>query len=336
MRTAVINEKTLYRDIVRSAFEITWNRRDFWVLGLLASLLMMNGGACEFIIRAIYKISSGNPYSGVAAGTQAVIAALFVNDTATQMSVFFSVVLFVAVFALIALAATAASGALLSTVGRRAFKKKQSVQAAMSAGANKVGPLIVTQLIGRTIIFTTFVLAALGVYSSIDSSFGYVVGVILFIVFSLVALAVSFLMAMTNAGIMIGGELWVNACHDAFKFLKRHWLISIEMIGLVFLAALAMCALVLAALAIIIAPFTLILLALGALHAQFAIAIFTFVFGLLALFVVLVGGSMLAVFEHASWALLYTRLAEPGLVAKIERLWKTVRNFKLHVRAGRN
>ena len=67
MRASTIKEGTLYRDIVRGAFEIAWRRRELLPLGFLASLLMMNGGAFEFIIRAIYKISSGDPYAGGAA-----------------------------------------------------------------------------------------------------------------------------------------------------------------------------------------------------------------------------------------------------------------------------
>jgi hypothetical protein len=333
MRAAVLKEKTLYRDIVRGAWDIAWHRREFWVLGLLASLLAMNGGAFEFVIRAVYKISSGYPYADVAAVAQALTTAFSANDPTTQISVFFSIVAMLAVFALIALAAIAASGALLQVVARRALRKKQSVRLAWLAGANKVGPLIVTQLIGRIVIFTAFILAALGVYSSIDGSFGYVIGVILFVVFSLVALFVSFLMMMTNAGIMIGGERWVNACHDAFKFLKRHWVISVEMIGLVFLAALAAGVLVLAALAILVAPCLLIVLALSALHLPIVVDIVASLFVLIGIIIVLVIGSMLAVFENAAWALLYTRLANRSAVAKLERLWQTVRNLKPHERA---
>ena len=86
------------------------------------------------------------------------------NDPTTQISVFFSAILFLAIFALIALCAVAASGALLGVVARRALKKKQSVRVAFSAGAAHVGPLLLTQLVGRAVIFIAFVLAALGVY----------------------------------------------------------------------------------------------------------------------------------------------------------------------------
>ena len=86
-----------------------------------------------------------------------------------------------------------------------------------------------------------------------------------------------------------------------------------------------------AALAIIIAPFTIVLLALAALHIPAAIAVFTFIFGLIGVLVVVVGGSMLAVFEHAAWALLYTRLADRSAVSKLERLWETTKNTKSHV-----
>jgi hypothetical protein len=104
---------------------------------------------------------------------------------------------------------------------------------------------------------------------------------------------------------------------------------------MVFLAALATGALILAALAVVIAPFTLILLALSALHATAIIAITTFVFGALGLFIVLIGGSMLAVFEHAAWALLYTRLVDRSAISKLERLWKKLKNMGKHARPRR-
>jgi len=335
MRASTIKEGTLYRDIVRGAFEIAWRRRELLPLGFLASLLMMNGGAFEFIIRAIYKISSGDPYAGGAANALAVFNALMAGDAAGRMSVFFSLLVFLAVFALVVLVAASASGALLQTIARRAKTKTRSMGRAFASGAAHVGQLVLTQLVGRTVIFAAFVLAALGVYSSIDGRFGIAVGVILFVIFALVALIISFLMMMTNAGIMIGNERWVNAAHDAFRFLKRHWLVSLEMIGLVFLATIASTALILAALAVVIAPFTLILLALSALHATAIIAVTTFIFGALGLFIVLIGGSMLAVFEHAAWALLYTRLVDRSAISKLERLWEKLKNMRKHARPRR-
>jgi len=331
MAKSQLKENNLYREIVRGAFETAWRRREFWVLGLLASLLLMNGGALEFITRAIYKISSGAPYSGAVVGAQAILNALATSDAATQINLFFSIILFLSVYTLMALSGTAASGALLQTVAKRALKKKQTIGAAFAAGSSKVGPLLVTQVIGRVVIFTAFVLAALGVYSSIDSVFGYLIGIVLFVIFSLVTLTVSFLMMMTNAGIMIANERWMNACHDAFRFLKRHWLISIEMIGMVFLASLAAGALILIAIAVFIAPCILIVLALSALSSPDAITnIIVAVFATAGVAVAVFVGSMLAVFEHAAWALLYTRLADRSAIAKLERLWK---KLKSHVRA---
>jgi hypothetical protein len=333
MAKAQLKEKYLYRDIVRGAFEVAWQRREFWVLGLLASLLMMNGGAFEFITRAIYKISSGQPYSGFTTGAQAVLNALFTNDVATQMNIFFSIVLFLAFYALVAIAAVAASGGLLQAVAKRALKKKQTVGAAFAVGAAKVGPLLLTQVIGRLVIFVAFVMAALGVYASIDGTSGYLIGVVLFVIFSLVALVVSFLMMMTNAGIMIENDRWMNACHNAFIFLKRHWLVSFEMIGIVFLSALAAGAAMLIAIAVIAAPCILMVLALSALNLPIVTDIVVAIFGLIGVAAAIALGSMLAVFEHAAWALLYTRLADRNAIAKLERIWSMVRNIKSHVRA---
>jgi hypothetical protein len=240
-----------------------------------------------------------------------------------------------AVFALVAIVAVAASGGLLAAAARRALKKKMTLRGAFGAGMEKLGPLLLTQIIGRAAIFAAFALAALGVYTRAGSAAATIVAIVLFVIFAAAALLVSFLMVMTNAGIMVGGERWMNAARDAFKFLHRHWLISVEMIGLLFLIALGAAIAIVAAVLVLLVPFTLILLAVSALHAPGGAAVLSFAYELIVLAVVMAGGAALAVFEHAAWSLLYVRLSEKGATPKLERLWQMIKNAKSHVRDRR-
>lgn len=334
MRPTQLKEKTLYRGLVRGAWEITWHKRELWPLGLLAALLMMNGGAFEFITRACLKIASGEPYSGAVYYGQAMMSVITNGDAVSQASLFFTLVLAVALFAAIALLAVAGGGALLKAAAGLAFKKKISARAALAAGMEKLGPLLLTQVVGRLTIFAGFVLAALGAYTIAGSFWGDLVAIGLFVVFSLVALVVSFLMMMTDAGLMIGNERWIEAAHNACRFLRRHWLLSLEMIGFIFLLAVAVAVLTVVGIIILIVPFLLIFLAISSLGALTAAASVAFVYELVVLLGIALIGAMLAVFERAAWGLLYIRLADRGALPKLERLWHLART-KLHARFNR-
>jgi hypothetical protein len=327
-------EKTLYRGIAQAAFEIAFKRREYWILGFLAALLMMNGGAFEFIVRAFHKISSGSPYDGAIALGQTAAFAIARGDFLSRASLFIMILLCLAVFAAIFVLATASGGGLIKAASRISSGKKLTPRAAFAGGMEKIGPLILTQLIGRTIIFVSFVLAALGAFTVVGNLWSDLVAIALFVVFAIAALAISFLMMMTDAGIMINGDRWIHSAHAAIIFLRKHWLISLEMIGLVFLTAVVAALTAVVAALVLLVPFTLALAAMAALRSIAGIMIIVFSYEVIILAIVAVIGAVLAVFERSVWALLYTRLEAYGGTAKIERLWRRLM-MRLHARFSR-
>jgi hypothetical protein len=334
MQTRQLKEKTLYRDIIRASWSITWRHKEYWPLGFLAALLMMNGGAFELIVRGFYKIASGSPYDGLIGLSQTVASAVAAGDSLSRASLFVMVLLCVAIYAAVIVLASAGGGALLKSANRLAFGKKLTPRAALASGMEKVGPLLLTQVVGHAVIFTGFVLAALGAFMVIDNAWGSLLAIALFVIFALAALAVSFLMMMTDAGIMIGGERWIHAAHSALHFLRKHWLISIEMIGFIFIIAVGAAFAALCAAIILLVPFTLLLAAVAALRSLSGIMIVSFVYELVIIAVVIIVGATLAVFERSAWAILYSRLEERGVSAKLERLWQRARS-RLHARFRR-
>jgi hypothetical protein len=334
MQLRQIKEKTLYRGIVCAAWDITWRRREFWPLGFLAALLMMNGGAFEFITRACYKIASGTPYDGIIGMSQTVASAVSSGDSLNRASLFIVVLICLAVYAAIVVLATSAGGGLLKAARELTLRRKLTARAAFSSGMGKIGPLLLTQVVGRLVIFSAFVLAALGAFTTIGNVWGDLAAIALFVIFAIIALTVSFLMMMTDAGIMISGERWVHAAHSAFRFLRRHWLISLEMISFIFLLAVAAALAAVVAAIILLVPFTLLLAALAALHSLGGILFIVFLYEIIILALVILIGAGLAVFERSAWALLYVRLTGNGHSSKIERLWQLARH-KLHARFNR-
>lgn len=332
MRRAQEKERILYRSLIRHAAETAWRRRDLWPLGVFAALLMMNGGAFEFITRAYLKIASGSPYDGAVAYVQSVSGAVESADPMTRASLFIAILLGAAVFSAFAVMATASGGALLKAASRLAEHKKITARDALSAGAKKIGPLLITQVVGRFTIFTSFALAAIGAYISFGNGWNDLAAIGLFVLFAITALIVSFLMIMTDAGIMINDERWIHAAHDACRFLRRHWLISIEMIGLIFAIAVAASLLALAVAVALLIPFTLILVAVSAFHAVSGLVTVAVVYEIAVLVAVFMVGAVLSVFQRAAWGFLYVKLSQRGALSKIERIWRSTR-AKIHGRA---
>jgi len=334
MQPRQLKEKTLYRGIIRAAWDMTRRQREYWPLGFLAALLLMNGGAFEFIARACLKISSGAPFDGVISLSQATMIAIASGDSLSRMSLFIMLMLCLAIYAAIVILATAAGGGLIKAASQAALRKNITARAALSSGMAKIGPLFLTQIIGRLAIFAAFTLAALGAFTEAGDAWGNIFAILLFVAFALTALAVSFLMMMTDAGIMISGKGWIHAVHDACRFLRRHWLISIEMIGFVFLVAVGTALAVAAAALVVLIPFTLMLVAVASLHSFSGIMAVTVIYEIIILAAAVIVGAALAVFERCAWSLLYVRLAERGGISKLERFWLLAQR-KLHARFRR-
>ncbi len=334
MQTRQIKERPLYRELLRAAWDIAKKRRELWPLGLFAAFLMMNGGAFEFVVRAYAKISSGSPYDGVVSYALSIADAARAADPATLAGLFLALILGAAVFAAFAVMATVSGGGLLAAAAGIAAKKRMSARQAFSAGAAKTGPLLMTQLAGRFVIFIAFILAATGSYLSAGSIWNEIAAVFLFVLFAATALVVSFLMIMTDAGIMIGKERWIHAAHDACRFLGKHWLISIEMIGLVFAAAVGTALAAGIAALLLLIPFTLALFAAASLHSGAWIIAVSYTYQIIVFALIFLFGAVLSVFERAAWGFLYVRLSEHGATPKLERLWRKARS-KIHGRIFR-
>jgi hypothetical protein len=337
MRKIQPKEKSLYRELVAAAWSITKERRHLWFLGLGAAILMMNGGAADYLFRTFVKVSSGDPYSGLIAAGRAVVSAVGTGDNETRIGIFAALLLGAAIFTLVGAMAVASSGGLLSAVGAYLGNKKMSAREAFSRGMEKLGPLVVTQIVGRTILFFIFTFSVLGVYIYQENALNLAVSIGLLLVFAVAAIIIPFLMVMTNAGIMLKRLGWMEAVGQALVFFRRHWLVSLEMIVIVFaVSVLAALAVILIGVVLII-PFTILFFAFSTLGATSVagVAIMTMVFQPLMILLIILAGAILAVFEHAAWVGLYLRFSDRGALAKLERIWNNITFAKFHDRIFR-
>jgi len=102
---------------------------------------------------------------------------------------------------------------------------------------------------------------------------------------------------------------------SAGRLFRDNWLVSVEMAVIIFLIDFLASGVVL----VILSLFFLPLLLLGLiLQLNWLIILIM----LLAIVVIVVFGSALATFQTASWTVLFLRLKERGVLAKLERLFR--------------
>jgi hypothetical protein len=149
-----------------------------------------------------------------------------------------------------------------------------------------------------------------------------------FTVFALAALCISFVTGVAGVGVAVRGHGVLEAIGEAFTLFRRHWLVSVEMIVVLLAVNIGLVIIMLAALVALTIPFFLLLMAAGVIGSSLMASVIA-VIGVIALIAVIaVFGSFLAFFQQAAWTLLYLRLGERTVVAKIHRIFRSYRPLR--------
>jgi hypothetical protein len=321
-------ERTLYRDIIHGAWEVTWHRRQLWVLGLFAALL--GGGALDTITHGANAIASGEPFVETFIFMQNSRLALTAGGTNEKLTVVLAALLFAALAVLMLMLAISGAAGLTAATARIVRGKTVSLREAFVAGIRNFWPVLWLQVIGRAVLTTLLLLTAgfsyLAAYSNGTGTLTYL---LLFVLFACTALGVSFITSIATAAIVIKEHDLLSAFAAAWRLLIRHWLISIEMVIVLFTAALAASIGLALGAAVLSIPFFLLILAAAVLKSAVMLTLVAVVGGIVLVALVAIGGSVFTTFTYAAWTLLYLRIAERSAVAKITRVGRAL---KLHRR----
>jgi len=318
-------ERTLYRELIRAAWELTWHRKEFWVLGFFAAFLG-NGGAVDAILRAAGKISSAIPFLEGYAYTRSVYVVLLYGTFAERATIILTLLIVITVGALVVIAAISSMGGIIHAAARRVGRQKVAPRAALIEGTMRFWPLLLIQFLGRTLTFALLSLTVAGYFlSSFIVPRAGILYLILFIVFALAALFVSFMMAVSSAAIVVEDASWAEAVRRAWRLLTGHWLVSLEMIFVLFAIDITVAFGVVAAALILTIPFILLFLAASILGSAIGFIVVATLASLTGLALIVIAGSALATFQHTAWTLLYLRIRERTVVGKLERLFRSLR-----------
>ncbi len=312
-----MKEDTLYRNILRDSWRLTWKHKGLWVLGILAifwgdlgayqSLNAALGDVHPRMLSSLPNVLSIIPAKLPSFSTGGMIAGILIT-------VLVSVIL-IALLVLV----ISARGGLLFAILQRSKKRSVSAKEGLRRGLRAFWPLLGVGIITKLdLILAFFVLNPLMNLEEFPLALPLFMSS--FVITTLVSLVLAFLGIYASALIILEGHSFKNAIVESFAIFSRHWLVSIELAlilyGLGFLVGIAL----LIGLFVLSVPFILVGSIITLMHIPWALwlVIIPAIIAYIAILVLV--GAAFVTFQYACWTLLFLRIREHGAVAKIVRV----------------
>ncbi|MBU2228831.1 hypothetical protein KJ810_00315 [Patescibacteria group bacterium] len=327
---------TLYRDIIKEAWQITWRRRFLWFFGLFA-VLLGNGGEYEILFQNIDAVSNQQTLiynlqnisnTGQLQTYWDNIASYFSNYTASSIGIF---VLVLAIFVLIVWLVVISQAGLIDSTLKIKAGKKADLESGFQAGRKYFSPIFILNLISRVFVYTLLFLIGIPlVYLFLSKeSLGWNIAfsIVSFIILVPISIIISFVIKYASAFVVHKGQGVGAALRNGWKLFIKNWLISIEMAFVVLLINFSLGLGLIIFLGIVAIPFVL----LGIIFYLVGTSVGVYVLGVVATVVLIAAafivGAFIAAFQFVAWTLLYRRLLGDKDTSKIIRLFKRLPDY---------
>jgi len=313
----------IYRDILKKAWQVLWKHPWLWLLGIVASLAG-NGGEYNALINAADRVANETSALGALKNTLAVgqLGTLWESFLTGMAKAPFTVILSIAVTIAIILVVVwliLVAQASLITASKQILQEGKSHPIdAMGSGAKHFGSLFTLHIITKffvyillLIAFLPFLLSFLASPTSANWSFDALT-IVSFFIYIPLTLMIAFILRYAMVYVVLEGESWWNGLIKAINLFLRHWLVSLEMAGILFAINL-----VLGIVAYMLIPDT-ITWDIAMVYDGFTVT------GLLRLLptiaILLAAGSWFATFQYAAWTTLFVKFQTDEVLPKLVRL----------------
>ena len=327
---------SLYRDILRKAWNLSWNNKKLWVFGFFAAFLQTSA-VIEVLIRAAARFEkhawsplelAQNAYPGAPfVGTLSILG----TNGQSIASVVFPIILILIIAVFFLWLFSSAEAALISA-GAQKIKTSVQFDKSFAQGKKHAWQVLFINVVAKALIALFFLATAFPLIwmSQFGTMTNTIISYFTFLVFFPLALIVSFLAIYTVIAVVVHKEHSIHAMHHAWDVFRKNWIVSIEMALILFVIQLL--AGVAIALFALILFFPVVILGLGAILVGTPI-IFTalIVIALIILIVTIIAtGSLVSTFQILSWTMLYEKIKNVGAMSKIVSFLKAVPAFFTH------
>lgn len=316
-----------YRRIIADAWKISWSHKHLWVFGFFATLIGF-GGVTDVFFNAYERTADALPM----AAAQGSLTSLIPGFTTIKAVITFSpypmlsIVIFLAaltlMFSVFAWMTVVSVGGLLSGVRKIARGGEPTFGDSIKTGAERFWQLLGVNVLSKAVILLALLLTGANLFvlmrdRTVVSGLFYVGS---FIVFTAISFVASLASIYGSLNVMAKDEPVEKSVNGALKLIGEHWLVSLEMAVVLFLASLAV-GLGVAFISLILSVPLIFLLAVAAMFkARVAVYGIIALTAVLLLIMVVCLGSFLTTFQSAAWTLLWTELAERRPTSKLHRL----------------
>lgn len=319
-----IDTSSLYRQIIKKSFLITWQNKFLWIFGFFTAFLGL-GSMYNIILKndneIFYRLT--NRFTSIS------LSGIIISENIEKINITNLILLFVAVVSTIAAIlfltwlAIRSLGALIKAGQLLDNKKDTTFKKSFDKSRGHFWPLLLLNIVGKLLIFL-FLAVIAGLVSTVvvNNSIGQA---LLYFCASLVlvslSLLVSFLIIYASCFIVLKSKKMFESIHKAWTLFKQNWIISIEAAAILFFINLLVKLSLVIILILLSIPFMVLLLIFYS--ASFAsmpsliMAIWLFI----SILVMIFAGSLFSTFQIVAWTLLFDKIDKGGVLSKLHRIF---------------
>ncbi len=310
---------TLYRTIVKKSWRLTLANKYLWFFGLFA-VLLGNGGEYEIFFKSIGDSdSSESIWSGfisqLSFGVDGFlnIGKRFWENPAITFAIILSYVFIFAVFLFVFWMMNVSQIAIVNATALQAKEKSHDIKIGLQKGIKHFWPVFSLNFIVKILVATSLALLAMSQSTSVY--------LLLFIIIIPLAISVLFIIKYSIAYIVIRKEKTLKALVLGWSLFVKNWIISLELAMLLYLFTFLAGLLFMFITFNVSMFFSVLANAILGTSSKLSFSLY-FTYQPAVLFVMLAFiGSLLAVFQTATWTKLFLELDGKGAISKIERVF---------------
>jgi hypothetical protein len=321
-------QTSVYRRILKKAWQITWQNKFLWLFGFLAALIG-NVSIYETLIKGFLKISEVGqvPQHDVWAAILISLNEIQNYSAANPFVLFLFSTLLLGCFILIGLAiwlAINSRGALIDCVFKINKKEKINLKEGWTSGKKFFWQILGFNILSRCLIVALLFLITIPALLILGESGGplwqnLLLYFVSFVFFTALALIVSLMAIYASSFVVIKNYKFFDAIRESWNLFIKNWLTSLEMALILFLVSLGAGIAFIFFSVLISVPFALFLISFYYLDLQLAFFV-TFLLVLLVwLCLLILVGSALVTFQFSSWTLLFVELTKKKILSKLFR-----------------
>lgn len=339
-----------YRQILKRAWEITWENKILWFFGFFALALLGNNRAYNLVLNNLDLISREDLttfytfrlYERALTSFDGII--IFFNGLGNliinkPLSFFLSILIFLAVTTLmLALVWLMINSqiCLIKGIDRAKEKKKIGIKDSFLLARKYFWPILGLNIVVQIIIYLLFIIFIYPAiaYSSFFSALTSILFIFFFVIFIPLSIILAFLTIYASSFIVLRDQKLIKSIGSAWQLFYKNWIPSLEMGLILFFIDIA-AALGLIILIILLGiPFLLLSVIFYFLASQAGLIFVAILMVICLIALIIIFTAILSTFQYSAWTLLFLNLTEKNFSGKIVEIFAVLKSY-LRKQAGK-